>query len=349
MKKIFVGLSGGVDSSVAAALLKEQGYDVTGIYMKNWTQDLPGMKCPWREDLNDARSVAAHLEIPFKVYDFREQYRHKVVEYMVDEYRAGRTPNPDIMCNQEVKFKLFLETALADGADMVATGHYARTNDGKLMMAADSNKDQTYFLSRVSSSALLRTVMPIGDYKKSEVRQLAKKLGLPTAAKKDSQGICFVGPVGLKAFLSSYMETSPGPILDKDGKKIGTHGGAIFFTTGQRSGLGVGGGRPFYVLGKDMGTNTVYVTDDPTDLEIEGQKIVLEDECWVGKKPEPDKRYYVRLRHRGDFAQCRVEGQEIILDSSVSAIAPGQSAVIYDGNECLGGGIIRSAKVKLPV
>src|SRR5882762_6894405 len=224
-KKVFVGLSGGVDSSVTAALLKEQCYDVVGVYMKNWSQDLPGFICPWKEDYQDAKRVAVQLDIPFKMYDFETEYRHKVVDYMVHEYQAGRTPNPDIMCNQEVKFKLFLNTALEDGADMIATGHYARTKDGQLLTAANAEKDQTYFLYRVTEDALQHSLMPIGEFTtKAEVRELAKKFGLATADKKDSQGICFVGKVGIKDFLLHELGPQPyGNIIDQNGKTIGQH------------------------------------------------------------------------------------------------------------------------------
>lgn len=204
-KKVYVGLSGGVDSSVTAALLKEQGYDVTGVYMKNWSQDLPGFECPWKQDFNDAKRIAVQLGIPFKMYDFETEYRQKVVDYMVAEYQAGGTPNPDIMCNQEIKFKLFLETALQDGADMVATGHYARVKDGQLLTAKDDNKDQTYFLYRVNEEALNKTLFPLGEYTKPEVRELAKKFDLITAAKKESMGICFVGKVGIREFLQHEL------------------------------------------------------------------------------------------------------------------------------------------------
>src|SRR3989344_4537515 len=239
-KKVYVGLSGGVDSSVTAALLKEQGYDVTGVFMKNWTKDLPGFPCPWKDDYQDAKRVAVQLDIPFKVYDFQTKYKQLVVDYMIDEYKAGRTPNPDIVYNQEVKFKLFLNAALKDGADLIATGHYARVNKIRgrvfyLQTAKDKDKDQTYFLYRVSEEALSKSLFPIGEFTdKKQVRAFAKKFGLVTAAKKDSQGICFVGQVGIKEFQSQYVKTKPGKIIDESGKIIGQHDGAIFYTIGQR-------------------------------------------------------------------------------------------------------------------
>jgi tRNA-specific 2-thiouridylase len=338
--KVFVGLSGGVDSSVAAALLQRAGHDVTGVYMQNWTQDLPGVRCPWQEDLRDARAVAAHLDIPFKVYDFQRQYRQQVVDYMVAEYQAGRTPNPDIMCNQEIKFKLFLDAALADGAAMIATGHYAQVVDGQLRRSADAAKDQTYFLYRVTAEALAKTLMPIGGYTKPQVRALAAEFGLPTAAKKDSQGICFVGPVGMKAFLQQYVTTTPGPIR-LNGCEIGQHDGAIFYTIGQRQGLGVGGGRPFYVIGKDMVTNTVYVTDDPEDLELRSDRLELGDVHWINQPPEIGHTYQVRLRHRGELIDCKLEGAgELRLAKPAKALAVGQSAVLYDGERVVGGGVM---------
>lgn len=251
-KCVFVAMSGGVDSSVAAALLKQQGYRVVGVYMKNWSQDLPGHHCPWEEDYQDAKRVAVQLGIDFKLYDFQGEYKQQVVDYMIEEYKAGRTPNPDIMCNQEVKFKLFLNTALEDGADFIATGHYSRVIDGKLLVGADDNKDQSYFLYRVSEAALKKTLLPVGGYTKPEIRELAKSLGLVTASKKDSQGICFVGKVGIKEFLSQYVKAKPGDIIDQNNKKVGEHDGALFYTLGQRQGLHVGGGYPYYVVDKDM-------------------------------------------------------------------------------------------------
>lgn len=340
-KKVFVGMSGGVDSSVTAALLKEQGYLVTGVYMKNWSQDLPGFACPWKEDYQDAKRVAVQLGIDFQMYDFETQYRQKVVDYMVAEYQAGRTPNPDIMCNQEIKFKLFLDTALENGADMVATGHYARISNGTLLTGMDKNKDQSYFLYRVDEAALKKSLMPIGEMEKPTVRKLAAKLGLATADKKDSQGICFVGKVGIKDFLLHELGEQPsGPIIDQTGKMIGEHDGAIFYTIGQRHGLNVGGGLPYYVSRKDIGSNTIYVTTDLDDKSLWNQDLALQDLHWINNSPDENKLYQVRLRYRGPLVGCKIKGDDLLLDEPQRGVAAGQSAVIYDRYQVLGGGII---------
>lgn len=340
-KKVYVGMSGGVDSSVTAALLKQQGYDVTGVYMKNWSQDLPGFVCPWQEDYQDAKRVAVQLGIDFKLYDFETSYRRQVVDYMLREYRAGRTPNPDIMCNQEVKFKLFLETALGDGADLIATGHYARIKDGRLFAGLDPAKDQSYFLYRVSESALRKSLMPIGDYRKTEIRKLAKKLQLFTADKKDSQGICFVGKVGIKEFLLHELGPQPsGPIVDQHGRTIGEHDGAIFYTIGQRHGLNVGGGLPYYVTHKAVKANTVHVTTDLDDKDLWSKEIRLEDLHWINAAPDGDREYQARLRYRGPLVACELKGQKLLLAEPQRGLAAGQSAVIYDADRVLGGGII---------
>jgi len=346
METVYVGLSGGVDSSVSAALLKEQGYNVVGVYMKNWTQDLPGMPCPWKEDFADAKRVAVQLGIDFKVYDFEKQYFDKVVKYMLDGFKAGFTPNPDIMCNQEIKFKLFLQTALEDGADLVATGHYAKTKDGRLFMAKDSNKDQTYFLHRISSHALLKALFPLGDLTKPEVRQLAKKYGLVTADKKESMGICFVGKIGIKDFLRQYIKEKPGKILDRKGSVVGRHDGAFFYTIGQRHGLEVGGGLPYYVVGKDIKKNEVYVTTDLQDENLWSREIKMTNVHWINEAPKPDQKLAVRTRHRAKLVDIKLLNKSsnsqwlAELEDEVRALTPGQSAVFYYGDECLGGGIV---------
>ena len=385
-QKVYVGMSGGVDSSVTAALLKEQGYEVTGVYMKNWSQDIPGFVCPWKEDYQDAKRVAVQLGLDFKLYDFETEYRHKVVDYMVREYQAGRTPNPDIMCNQEVKFKLFLETALEDGADLIATGHYARIirgtkhearsttesqqkgqraysrhsehseesqiqmlrstqHDDKvaLQTGLDKNKDQSYFLYRVTEGALRRSLMPIGDLEKPAVRTLAKKLGLATAEKKDSQGICFVGKVGIKEFLLNELGPQPhGPIVDQAGREIGEHDGALFYTIGQRHGLNVGGGLPYYVTHKDMETNTVHVTTNLDDAELWTKEMRLQDIHWINpaERRTPNAVLAARLRYRGPLIKCELKNDILTLEEPQHGLAAGQSAVLYDGDHVLGGGIV---------
>lgn len=383
-------MSGGVDSSLAAALLVEQGYDVTGVYMKNWSVDLPGMKCPWADDLADAKRVAVRLGIDFKVFDFEKDYKQKVVNYMIDEYKNGRTPNPDVMCNQEVKFKLFLEAALEDGADMIATGHYARVcnqetkrlafisserlragsnkgpsallnsgcrcssetnanllagdNAGILLRAVDDNKDQTYFLYRVTGEAMAKTLFPIGEFTKPEVRKMAAERNLTTAVKRDSQGICFIGQVGIRDFLGLYVEQKPGQIIDKkSGKVLGLHDGAIFYTIGQRHGLDVGGGLPYYVVGKDMDKNEVYVTTDINDGSLWKDGIRLIDVHWINDAPAEGK-YKIRVRHRAPLTDAVLSyidnGVMLKLDNSERSVAAGQSVVIYDDQVCIGGGIV---------
>lgn len=346
MTKVYVGMSGGVDSSVTAALLVEAGYDVTGVYMKNWSRDLPGARCPWAEDLADARRVAVGLGIDLKIYDFEAEYKQKVVDYMLAEYQAGRTPNPDIMCNQEIKFKLFLETAMGDGADMIATGHYARTNKTQLLRAKDDKKDQTYFLYRVTKEALEKTLFPLGELLKSQVRKLAHERGLATANKKDSVGICFVGQVGIEEFLSQYIDIKPGRIIERESsKELGWHNGAIFYTIGQRHGLNLGGGLPYYVVGKNIDKNEVYVSRDLNQLDLWIEKIILKDLHWINQAPDINKVYQIRTRHQAPLVEAQIKDyntQRLVLnlDSPQRAITSGQSVVFYDGSVCLGGGIV---------
>lgn len=357
---VYVGMSGGVDSSLTAALLKEEGYNVVGVYMKNWSQDLPGMKCPWAEDLADAKRVAVQLGIDFKVFDFENEYREKVVQYMIDEYRAGRTPNPDIMCNQEVKFKLFLEAALEDGADFIATGHYAGVRNGELIRAKDENKDQTYFLYRVSGEAMRRTMLPLGKFTKPEVRKMAEERGLFTASKKDSQGICFVGQIGIRDFLKQFIEPpKPGKIINRETDEVlGWHDGAIFYTLGQRHGLNIGGGLPFYVCGKNMETNEVFVSTDINSSELWTDKIRVSALHWINDAAKEGEEIEIRVRHRAPLIKAKISFEEdfegasthkilrsagsatLTLSEEQRAITAGQSVVFYRGNICLGGGIV---------
>ncbi|MBR2998734.1 tRNA-specific 2-thiouridylase [Candidatus Saccharibacteria bacterium] len=408
---VFVGMSGGVDSSVAAMLLVEQGYDVTGVYMKNWSQDLPGMKCPWADDLADAKRVAVKLGIPFEVWDFEKEYREKVVEYMLAEFKKGNTPNPDIMCNQEIKFKLFFEKAMERGADFIATGHYARTGvtddfcrggsgawQGEderqnpcgdrgfgrapeqklsdrtpvLVRAVDENKDQTYFLYRISDEALARTLFPIGDMLKPEVKKLAEEKGLHNAYKKESMGVCFVGEVGMKDFLKEYIDTKPGEIRRvEDDKVLGVHEGAVFYTIGQRHGLYLDGekgtvndGLPYYVVKKDIAKNIVYVSKNLNDGNLWVDELELKELLFrSGPRPAgPSPRaagansraaalrnapsqnksssIQVRLRHRAPLIPAEFDGKKLKFASKIKRPASGQSAVIYAGEICLGGGFI---------
>ncbi|MCA9341162.1 tRNA 2-thiouridine(34) synthase MnmA [Candidatus Saccharibacteria bacterium] len=342
MSRVFVGMSGGVDSSVSAAILQQQGHDVVGVYMKNWTEDLPGMHCPWADDLADAKRVAVKLGIDLRIYDFQKQYKDRVVDYMLAEYKAGRTPNPDIMCNQEVKFKLFLEASLEEGADLIATGHYASARDGRLYMAKDSNKDQTYFLYRVTADSLKKSIFPLGEFvSKTDVRNKAKEFGLVNADKKDSQGICFVGKVGIRDFLSSYVETRPGVIIDVDTKaKVGQHDGAIYYTLGQRHGLDVGGGLPYYVVSKDMKLNIVYVSRNLSIQELWQTTLTLSDIHGIQNGGLSDGEYLVRIRHRAPLVSARLTNNNIEFNRPQRALTPGQSIVFYRDDECLGGGII---------
>lgn len=340
-KTVFLGMSGGVDSSVSAILLKNQGYKVVGVYMRNWSKDLPGMKCPWAEDLADAKRVAVKLGLDFLVFDFEKEYKAKVVDYMLAEFKAGRTPNPDIMCNQEIKFKLFYEKAMEQGADYIATGHYARSEDGRLMLAKDANKDQTYFLYRISKEAVAKTLFPLADLLKPEVKKLAAEAGLANAYKKESMGVCFVGEVGMKDFLREYIDLQPGEIREAETDRVlGYHDGAVFYTVGQRHGLYVGGGLPYYVVQKDLARNIVYVSKNLNAADLWTREIRLGN-LFFREEPPKDGKMLVRLRHRAPLLPAQFDGEKVVFREEVKRVAAGQSVVFYKDEVCLGGGIVQ--------
>ena len=340
--KVFVGMSGGVDSSVSACLLQKQGYEVVGVHLKCWNKN----GCDEKE-ARDARLVANQLGIPFYVFDMEEEYKRRVVDYMIDSYRNGLTPNPDVMCNKEIKFGLFLDTALSMGADFVATGHYARLvkEDGKSFIyeAKDKNKDQSYFLWTLGQEKLDKVLFPLGDIQKDEVRKIAKKAKLHVADKKDSQGICFIGQVTLQEFLNEYLEKKEGKVLNLGGAVIGTHGGAHFYTIGQRHGLGVALNTPHYVVDKDVKTNTVVLAEgDAKDLEK--LEVSIRD-FRLNEDLNLPSRVFARARYRQDLHEALLDrvGDNLLLkfNQPVRFVAPGQSAVFYDENgKLLGGGII---------
>ena len=346
MSKVFVGLSGGVDSAVTAALLKKEGYEVTGIFMKNWSRDIAGNHCPWKDDLNSARSVAAHLDIELKIYDFEKDYFELVTKYMVETYEKGLTPNPDIICNQEIKFRVFFDKCIRDGADYIATGHYAKIKKGKLYIAEDTNKDQTYFLYRMNQDVATKVLMPLGEYKKPEVRNLATKFNLPNHSRADSQGLCFVGNVTMKDFLSEFIEPKKGDIVSDIGEVIGAHMGAFGFTIGQRHGLGIGGGKPYYVYKIDAVKNKVYVTDKPESELLEKKEFRIADCVWWVDKYKVPTKLSVKVRYRSKSIPCDLldlgKGfYNVKLKKLERAITPGQSAVFYKNDRVIGGGIIQ--------
>ena len=339
--KVFLGMSGGVDSAVSAYLLQQQGHEVIGVYMKNWSKNLPGMKCPWAEDLADAKRVAVKLGIDFRVFDFETEYKQKVVDYMLAEYQKGNTPNPDIMCNQEIKFKLFAETAFEQGAEAIATGHYARCAGRQLLKARDENKDQTYFLYRITEDVIERTIFPVGDMLKPEVKALAEKIGLAVAHKPESMGVCFVGEANMRDFLAEFIKTEPGEIRELESDKvIGTHDGAIYYTLGQRHGLNLKDGLPYYVVRKDIKNNIVYVSRNLNALSLWKKSVILKDVVLRGDEDGYDIE--ARIRHRAPLvhASYNAETHEIIFDEEQKSLTPGQSIVFYRGDVCIGGGII---------
>jgi tRNA-uridine 2-sulfurtransferase len=389
MKRVVVGLSGGVDSSVAAYLLQQQGYEVIGMFMKNWHDDSVTIsnECPWLDDSNDAMIVAQHLGIPFQAIDLSAEYKARIVDYMFAEYQRGRTPNPDVLCNREIKFDIFLNTALKLGADFVATGHYARkdeiSKDGKtvyrLLSGKDPNKDQSYFLCQLTQQQLSRSLFPVGELLKPEVRTIAKKIGLVTADKKDSQGLCFVGKVHLPDFLQQRLQPKKGKVLEvaasspvfqngfddndlesltkpyqlhpSSGEVVGEHSGAHYYTIGQRKGLNIGGNAErLFVIGTDTDQNIIYtgLGDDHPGLYRKGLFIPNADEHWI--RPDlklsvgESRKYNSRIRYRQKLEGCTLhkkqEGLYIIFDRSQRGITPGQFAAWYDGEELIGSGII---------
>ncbi len=338
MKKglVYVGMSGGVDSSVAAALLRQQGYDVVGVFMKPWQPK--GVLCMWQQDREDALRAASMIGIPFKTWDFSREYKNSVTDYMVREYRAGRTPNPDVMCNKEIKFGLFLKKALAEGADYIATGHYVKLKNGKLYQAKDTNKDQSYFLWTLTAQQLNHCLFPIGDYIKPDVRKLAKKFKLPNHAKKDSQGVCFIGPLDMKEFLTKYIKPKKGNILHTDGRVLGTHDGVYYYTIGQRHGLDIkDGGGPYYVVAKDIKKNTITVGDNTVVVNKTARVGELQ---WL-KLPKFPARLDVKVRYRAKSVKAKLsKAGELVFVKPERAVTPGQSAVFYQQKELVGGGII---------
>ncbi|MDH4046564.1 MAG: tRNA 2-thiouridine(34) synthase MnmA [Gammaproteobacteria bacterium] len=355
-KRVVIGLSGGVDSAVAALLLKRQGADVHALHMTNWNDD--DGYCTAARDLQDARQLCDKLDVPLHHVNFAKEYRDQVFEHFLQEYRAGRTPNPDVLCNREIKFGVFRQYAKRLGADLMATGHYARTrvvdNRVQLLKAADKSKDQSYFLHAVGAEALSEALFPLGELQKSEVREIARDNGLHVSGKRDSTGICFIGERPFREFLSAYLPANPGPIRSADGMTIGQHNGLMYYTIGQRQGLGVGGRRdasdaPWYVAAKDLENNALIVVQGEHDL-LYCDHLATGPVSWIGEPPEILARKgampcAAKIRYRQSDQTCLVRragnaGIEVLFELRQRAIAPGQYAVLYDGDRCLGGAII---------
>jgi len=353
-ERIVIGLSGGVDSAVAAWLLKDAGHEVIGVFMKNWEDDDTDEYCTSREDLVDAVSVADVIGIEIEAINFSAEYRERVFSHFLAEYQAGRTPNPDILCNSEIKFKAFLEHALSLGADRIATGHYAgvEERDGlyRLLRAADTSKDQSYFLHRLNQVQLSRTAFPLASWRKTDVRALARRIGLPNHAKRDSTGICFIGERPFREFLNRYLPTRPGDMLTPDGRTVGRHMGLTFYTIGQRQGLGIGGaGLPWYVAGKDLGRNVLVVVQGHAHPALRTHGLRAVDLSWVAGAPPAAVSLGAKTRYRQGDSPCTIamthDGTRLDawFPEAQWAVTPGQSVVFYDGPACLGGGVIETA------
>lgn len=356
-KRVILGMSGGVDSSVSALLLKEAGYEVIGLFMKNWDEKDESGVCTATEDSEDARRVASQLDIPYYSINFEKEYWDRVFTYFLDEYKKGRTPNPDVMCNQEIKFNAFLDYALKLDADYIAMGHYAQVEerDGNyyLLRGKDKNKDQSYFLSRIGQKALSRTIFPIGHLDKKEVRTLAQEHNLYTATKKDSTGICFIGERNFDEFLDKYLLSKEGDIVDVDGDRIGQHSGLIHYTLGQRRGIGIGGigtGEPWFVAGKDLKKNILYVAQGEDHPALFSTSLIGESPSWILEKaPDMPLRCTAKFRYRQKDIPVMVDilddgNIHIKYDNPSKAVTPGQAAVLYQGEVCLGGCIIKSTE-----
>lgn len=340
-KKVYVGMSGGVDSSVSALLLKQEGYDVTGVFIKVWQPDF--IECTWKEDRLDAMRVAALLDIPFMTLDLEKEYKEGVIDYMIDEYKKGRTPNPDVMCNREVKFGAFFTWAKACGADYVATGHYAEHNGSSLVKSKDENKDQTYFLWTLKKELLPSILFPVGNLAKSEVRMLAEKANLPVSSKKDSQGLCFVGTIDIKTLLKKYIDEKEGDVLDEHGEVVGHHAGVMFYTIGERHGFTITKktttDAPYFVIAKDIVKNTLTVSH-VQPAEDNGNIFSLEKINWT-REIKQGEVYEARARYRAPLGRVEVidETHVKVIEGELTK-ASGQSLVLYDGPLCIGGGVI---------
>ena len=356
--RIVVGLSGGVDSSVAALLLVEQGHDVHAVFMKNWEDAQDTGYCAAAEDLEDARAVCETLSIPLHTVNFTAEYRDRVFRYFLDEYRAGRTPNPDVLCNAEIKFKAFLDHARRLGADCIATGHYARRVEQQgqflLLKGCDPGKDQSYFLHGLSQAQLASALFPVGEWRKSQVRERAAAAGLATHDKKDSTGICFIGERRFREFLSCYLPVQPGPIETPTGERLGEHAGLMFHTIGQRQGLGIGGrregsGEPWYVVGKDLERNTLIVAQGRDHPALFHRRLRAAAPHWIaGEPPNAPLPCQAKIRYRQPDQDCVLERLDpamlnVLFTEPQRAITPGQSVVFYQDDVCLGGGIIAAA------